>query len=65
MAPARPSGLIRRYVAGTHATLPPADTGAKQFARDPSPNGQEALLVALRAAVSGHPPPPEARHTRR
>ena len=53
IAPARLSGLIRRYVVDPHATRPPADTGtAQQIARDAS--GQEALLSALRAAVSGH-----------
>ncbi|UTT50976.1 hypothetical protein [Rhodococcus gordoniae] len=55
IAPARLSGLIRRYVVDPHTARPPSDTGtAQQIARDPS--GQEALLSALRAAVSGHPP---------
>ncbi|AYA24358.1 hypothetical protein C6369_007520 [Rhodococcus rhodochrous] len=55
ITPARLSGLIRRYVADPHATRPPAaDTGtAQRIARDVG--GQEALLSALRAAVSGHP----------
>ncbi|QHG85522.1 hypothetical protein D1O33_26390 (plasmid) [Rhodococcus rhodochrous] len=57
IAPARLAGLIRRYVADPHATRPPADPGTKQVSRDPG--GQEALLSALRAAVSGHPPRPK------
>lgn len=55
---ARLAGLIRRYVADPHATRPLTDTGTvQQIARDPS--GQEALLSALRAAVSGHPRRPK------
>jgi len=54
IAPARLSGLIRRYVADLNAARPPADTGAAQQIA-PDASGQEELLSALRAAVSGHP----------
>ncbi|WP_152975337.1 hypothetical protein [Rhodococcus rhodochrous] len=50
--------LATPEVATSHATRPPSDTGAaQQIARDAG--GQEALLSALRAAVSGHPRRPK------